>query len=96
MINIIRLLLIVVSLMTVNSCKNSNDTKMLIADKTIAVYKTYENDQQQIIFYLKPGEQCNVGRKKIAKIYGYYEVNCNGKGHGWVIIGDGYKIIDRK
>lgn len=92
----VNILLLLILLMTVSSCKNTNNMKMLKATRKLEVYKTYENDQQQVIYYLNPGEQCSLGRKEIAKLYGYYEVDCPEKGHGWVIMGDGYEIIDKK
>lgn len=44
---------------------------------------------------LLPGETCAVGREAYEKVFGYYEVVCSGKGYGWVVKGDDYKIVDK-
>jgi len=77
------------------ACTNETDTKWLKANKKLEVYKSYVDDQQQVIFYINPGDECTVGKKKIAKIYSYYEVTCPGKGKGWVALGDGFEIKPR-
>lgn len=77
------------------ACDKDANTKILKANKQIEVYKSYADDQQQIIFFLNPGDECTLGKKKVAKLYSYYEVTCIGKGSGWVALGDGFEIIER-
>lgn len=75
-------------------CNYGSLKKKMIAHKKVDVFETYEGDSLKIIFSLEPGDQCNVGQEKIGKMFGYLEVNCPAKGKGWVVIGDGYKIVE--
>lgn len=74
-------------------CKNETAQKTLVAEDVIDVFETSKGDSLQISFLLQPGDRCSVGGEKIEKMFGYLEVICPEKGHGWVILGDRYKIV---
>lgn len=95
MISLIKYIMVGCLFIMTSACDKEANTKLLKANKRLGVYKSYIDDQQQVIFYLNPGDECSVGKKKTAKIYSYYEVTCPGKGNGWVALGDGFEIISR-
>lgn len=85
---------LLVLLIIIYGCNAECNPKFLVAKKTVKVFRTYENDEQKVIYILNPGEQCAVGRKKIAKVYAYYEILNLAKGPGWVIAGDDFVIYE--
>ncbi len=88
----IALLLFIVSTL---GCQKDREPRALVAIKTVSVYKTHEGDSLQEVFKLSPGDQCAAGQEEIEKTFGYLEVVCPGKGYGWVIKGDDFKIVDK-
>lgn len=91
---IIIILMILSSFSIIRGCNSECKPKILIAKKPVKVFRTYENDEQKVIYVLNPGEQCAVGRKKISKVYAYYEILSLAKGPGWVIAGDDFVIYE--
>lgn len=82
-------------LVSILGCQKDHGPRALVAIKTVPVYKTYEGDALQEVYKLSPGDQCAVGRTEIAKMFGYLEVVCPGKGYGWVVKGSAYKIYSK-
>jgi hypothetical protein len=76
-----------------SGCKDISSNKKMVALKKIDVFETYKGDSLKVIFSLMPGDKCSVGKEKIEKMFAYLEVTCLEKGHGWIILGDGYEII---
>jgi len=81
-------------LVLLSGCKDMSSSNELVARKKIDVYETYKGDSLKVAFSLLPGDKCTIGKKKVEKMLAYLEVVCPEKGHGWVVLGDGYEIMD--
>jgi hypothetical protein len=95
-VNKITVTIILAAYLLLSGCYDGANPKILVAKKTVKVYRSYNYDQQEVVFLLYPGEQCAVGRKKIAKMYAYYQILNLDKGLGWVIAGDDFVIYEDK
>lgn len=95
MVKICKFIIFVFLASTMSSCKSKCDLKVLIAKKDVDVYDTHEQAPLKKIFSIHPGDQCAAGEIMVEKMFGYVEVLCPGKGYGWVILGDGYVIINK-
>lgn len=82
-------------LLLMTGCQIDNDHKVLVALKSIPVYKTHKGDAQQEVFKLSVGDKCAVGRESVEKVFGYLEVTCPGKGYGWIVMSGSsdYRIV---
>jgi len=79
-----------------SGCSKPSSNDKLVVLKKMDVFETCENDSLKVIFSLTPGDECFIGTRKVEKMFAYLEVTCPEKGHGWVVIGDNYEIVNKK